>query len=162
MGELNGQPMANTKKAKVFQAVARTGRFTPALVLACALGGCVDLPKLVFSPPPIDLTSPIAKDVLAASNAKRPYPKFTEVPPTTPTDIRPVSAWSRNIYDTLLLRRQQEALEALYPQTLFDTQAWADAQKAYAAPPPPPDQSAQTEDYAKAQRERAKPPSPAS
>ncbi len=127
--------MVNTKKARVLPAAARAWRLAPAVALMCALGGCVDLPKLVFSPPPIDLTSPIAKDVLAASDAKRPYPKFTEVPPTAPTDIRPVSAWSRNIYDTLQLRRQQQALEALNPQTLFDTQAWADAQKAYATPP---------------------------
>ena len=154
--------MANTKKAKVLQSQARTLRFAPALALACALGGCVDLPKLAFSPPPVDLTSPIAKDVLAASDAKVAYPKFADVPPTAPTDIRPVSAWSRNIYDTLQLRRQQQALEALYPQTLFDTETWADAQKAYATAPPPPQAAAQTEDYAKEQRERAKPPSPAS
>jgi len=154
--------MANRKKANALQAVGRTMRFAPALFLACALGGCVDVPKLAFSPPPIDLTSPIAKDVLAADDAKGAYPKFADVPATAPTDIRPVSAWSRNIYDTLQLRREQQALETLNPQTLGDTQAWADAQKAYASPPPPPPRSAvQAEDYAKAQRERAKPPSPA-
>ena len=154
--------MANTKEAEVFQTATRALRFAPAVALACALGGCVDLPKLVFSPPPVDLTSPIAKDVLAASDAKRAYPKFADVPPTAPTDIRPVSAWSRNIYDTLQLRREQQALEALNPQTLFDTEAWANEQKAYATAPPPPPSASQTEDYAKAQRERAKPPSPAS
>lgn len=155
--------MADAKKTKVFQAVTRTGRFAPALALACLVGGCVNAPNMVFSPPPIDLTSPVAKDVLAASDAKGAYPRFSDVPAGAPTDIRPVSAWSRNIYDTLQLRRQQEALEALYPQTLHDTEAWAEAQKAYATPPPPSAQTAApTEDYAKVQRERAKPPSPAS
>ena len=156
--------MAHAKKTQLYQATTgRAVRLAPAFAVAGLLGGCVHAPNMVFSPPPIDLTSPIAKDVLAASAAKGAYPRFSDVPPGAPTDIRPVSAWSRNIYDTLQLRRQQAALEALYPQTLHDTESWAEAQKAYATLPPPPALSAApTEDYAKAQRERAKPPSPAS
>jgi hypothetical protein len=140
------------------------GRSAPAAALACALvcslGGCVDLPSLVFQPPPVDLTSPIAKDVQAASAVKRPYPKFADVPPIPPPDIRPASAWSQNTYDTLLMRRQQQALLALYPQTLFDTEGFAETNRAKAVAPPAPAATA-SEDYAKAQRGRATPPSPA-
>jgi hypothetical protein len=153
--------MARLTKAKLLQLAAIAGRTAPAVALACSLCACVDIPSYVFSPPRIDPTSPIIKDVQAASDANRPYPKFADVPPGAPTDIRPASAWSRNIYDTLQLRRQQQALEALYPQTLTNTQAWADAEKAKAVAPPPPGSSG-TEDYAKAQRDRAKLPSPAS
>jgi hypothetical protein len=153
--------MARLTKSTLQHTATTAGRLAPAAAATCLLGACVDLPKLAFSPPPIDLTSPIAKDVDAASKADKPYPKFADVPPGAPTDIRPASAWSRNIYDTLRLRREQQALEALYPQTLSGSEAWADAQKARAVPPPPPGGS-QTEDYAKTQRDRAKPPSPAS
>jgi hypothetical protein len=135
-------------------------RLAPAAALACALGGCVDLPSYVFKPPPVDLTSPIAKDVQAASAAKRPYPKFIDVPPIPPPDIRPASAWSKNTYDTLLMRRQQEALLALYPQTLSDTEGFAASNRAKAVAPPAPAATA-SEDYAKTQRGRATPPSPA-
>jgi hypothetical protein len=149
--------------AKVFRAAGRKARFAPAAGLACAvvlLGGCVDLPSYVFKPPPVDLTSPIAKDVQAASAANRPYPRFRDVPAVPPPDVRPASAWSQNTYDTLLLRRQQQALLALYPQTLFDTEAFAAANRAKAVAPPAPAASG-TEDYAKTQRDRATPPSPA-
>ncbi|HUO21447.1 MAG TPA: hypothetical protein VMU59_02925 [Caulobacteraceae bacterium] len=139
-----------------------------ALAPACAfglafisLGGCVDPTRLVFQPPPVALTSPLAKDIAAASAATGAYPKFVDVPATPPADIRPGSAWSNNTYDTLNLRRQQRALAALYPQTLFDTEGFAKANREKAVPPPaPPAPAAQGEDYAKAQRNRAIPPSP--
>lgn len=157
---MNGQPVAILTTATVFRAAGWAARLAPALGLACALAGCVDLPAKVFTPPPVDLTSPIAKDVQAASAANRPYPKFADVPPIPPPDIRPASAWSVNIYDTLELRREQQALAMLYPQTLFNTEGFAQTNKARAVAPPAPGTS-QSEDYAKAQRERAKPPSSA-
>lgn len=132
----------------------------PALAIACALGGCVDLPSAVFKPPLVDLTSPIAKDVEAASLAKGAYPKFVNVPATAPPDVRPGSAWSNNTYDTLNLRRQQQALAALYPQTLFNTEGFAQGNRAKAVAPAAPGANSQTEDYAKTQRQRATPPSP--
>jgi hypothetical protein len=162
---LNGQPVANVTTARDswswdFWAAASAGRVAFAVAIACALSGCVDLPSYVFKPPPVALTSPIAQDIQAASAAKGAYPKFSETPPSPPPDIRPGSAWSNNIYDTLQLRREQEALAALYPQTLFDTEGFAEANRAKAVAPPPPAVAIQTEAYAKAQRERATPPSP--
>ncbi|HVY35005.1 MAG TPA: hypothetical protein VG960_11365 [Caulobacteraceae bacterium] len=153
--------MAKSTKTSILQTVRTAGRLGPVAASLCLLGACANAPNMVLSPPPIDLTSPIAKDVAEASAADRPYPKFSDAPAGPPTDIRPASAWARSIYDTLRLRREQQAMEALYPQILTDTQAWADAQKARAAAPPPPP-AVGTEDYAKAQRDRAKQPSPAS
>jgi hypothetical protein len=139
-------------------------RLAPAIAAVCGLSACVAAPTFAFGPPPIDPTSPIAKDIQAASAANLPYPRFADVPPGPPTDIRPATAWTRNIYDTLRLRREQAALAALYPQTLFNADAFANAAKAQAVPPTPEQtaaQSARTEDYAKALRQRATPPSPA-
>ncbi len=151
--------MAIHTKTDISRVTATAGRIASVAALTCALGACVHAPNFALTPPPIDLTSPIAKDVQAASDADRPYPKFADIPSGPPTDIRPASAWSRNIYDTLRQRREQQVLEALYPQTPSDTEAWADAEKARTVAPPAPDASG-TEDYAKAQRDRAKPPSP--
>ena len=121
----------------------------------------MDLPSLVFKPPPVELTSPIKKDIEAADADKSAYPKFKYVPPSPPPDIRPASAWSQNTYDTLALRRSQEALLQLYPQTLYHTEAFAAENRAKAVAPPAPNGAAHTEDYAKTQRDRATPPSPA-
>jgi hypothetical protein len=139
----------------------RMRRLAPALVAACGLSACISAPKLAFAPPPIDPTSPIAKDIQAASDADLPYPRWADVPPGPPTDIRPATAWTRNIYDTLRLRREQEALAVLYPQTLFNADAFANTAKAQAVPPTPEQSAAQSEAKAKALRERATPPSPA-
>ena len=72
-------------RVKLFAALGPTGRIALAGVTVCALGsllgGCVDLPSVVFRPPPVELTSPIKADILAADAAKDPYPRFKEVPP---------------------------------------------------------------------------------
>ncbi len=155
--------MAILTTARFFQTQGAK-RIAFALASTCVLGlgvsACVDLPSKVFKPPPVDLTSPIAGDIAAASAASGAYPKFVNVPATAPPDIRPGSAWSANTYDTLNLRRQQQALAALYPQTVFDTDGFASANRAKAVAPPPTGQGGQTDAYAKAQRERATPPSP--
>ncbi len=118
---------------------------------------------MAFPPPPVDLTSPIAEDVKAASAANGAYPRFADIPPTAPTDIRPASAWTRNIYDTLRLRREQDALAALYPETDHNTEAFAAAERSKATPPPSPEiaRAAATAESAKIVRERAKTPSSA-
>jgi hypothetical protein len=152
-------PMA----APFLRGLWRTRRIASVIAVAWALTGCVDLPSMVFTPPPIEMTSPIRSEVEAASTAKVSYPRWSDVPLTAPTDIRPTTAWTRNIYDTLRLRRQQQALAALYPQILFDAPGFAYAGKAFATPPGTPGQvSAQpaaSDDYAKAQRALATPPS---
>ena len=132
-----------------------------ACALASGLGGCVDLPGVVFKPPPVELTSPIRADIAAADASKDPYPRFKDVPPTAPPDIRPASTWSQNTYDVLALRRSQGALLQMYPQTLTDTEGFAATNRAKAVAPPAPTNATHTDDYAKTQRARATPPSPA-
>ena len=131
-------------------------------VSAVGLSGCADLPKYPFAQPPVDVASPIADDIRKANAAGAPYPTFAQVP-DLPQDLRPTTAWTRNIYDTLRLRRQMQALAVLYPQTLADSDAFANAGKLKAQAPAAPAaavQSAKADQFAKDQRERAKAPSP--
>jgi hypothetical protein len=137
--------------------------------LACGLGlgllgGCTGLTNKVFPEPSMAVRSPLAAEVKKADLAHAGYPAFFNIP-DKPTDIRPTSAWTRNIYNTLRLRRQNLALEALYPQTLYGASAFAQEQRARAAPPLTPAEAAALADrtaaFAKEGRARATPPSPA-
>ena len=159
--------MAQRLRAPIQQAAPRAA---PAAVLGglifvagLGLGGCVSLPANPFAQPPVDMTSPIAADIKKANPPGAPYPTFAQIP-DVPQDVRPATAWTRNIYDTLRLRRQMQALAVLYPQTLTDTDAFAEANKKKAvAPVPPAEPAAETakaNKFAKDQRERAKAPSP--
>ncbi len=131
---------------------------------AVALGGCGHLPTGPFPQPQADVTSPIAADLRAANPAGAPYPSFLQVPPA-PQDVRPVTAWTRNIYNTLRLRRQLRAQAVLNPQSLYGAEAFAkDARLTAAAPITPAEAAAQTDKTnrdAKALRDRATAPSPA-
>jgi hypothetical protein len=131
---------------------------------AASLCGCVDLPKGPFTPPPPDVTSPIAGDILKLDLKTAGYPSFVNVP-QRPLDVRPTSAWTRNIYNTLRARRQMQALQELYPQTLYGGGAFEQENRALAAPPLSPEEAAaraeQTAAFSKSGRERATPPSPA-
>jgi hypothetical protein len=128
------------------------------------LGGCAHLPSYPFYQPPVDVTSPIAEDIRKASPDTEAYPSFLSVPPL-PQDVRPVSAWTRNVYNTLRERRQSQAMTVLYPQSLYGAEAFAKEQRLKAAPPMTPAQAAAQSDatakFAKDQRDRAKAPSPA-
>ena len=147
--------------ATFLRTLGRLRCVAPAIAVACVASACSAGSKLAFgAPTAVDPTSPLAAEVRAASKDKSAYPRFADVPPA-PTDVRPATAWTRNVYDTLQQRRRQTALDALYPQILFGTEAWAKAARAEAVVPPTPEQSAQTEAYAKALRDRATPPPPA-
>jgi hypothetical protein len=128
------------------------------------LGGCVHVPSYPFYQPPVDVTSPIAEDIRKASPATEAYPSFVSVP-SLPQDVRPASAWTRNVYNTLRERRESQAMAVLYPQSLYGAQAFAEEQRLKAAPPISPAEaaalSAKTAKFAKDQRDRAKAPSPA-
>jgi len=116
-----------------------------------------------FAEPPVDVTSPLAADIGKSNPATAPYPTFLSVP-QRPQDIRPVTAWTRNIYNTLRLRRQMQAMEVLYPQELYGAEAFAKQAREQAATPILPSEAAAQTDksnqFAKAQRDRAKAPSP--
>ncbi len=128
------------------------------------LGACADLPKYPFAQPPVDVTSPLAEDLRQVNPTNAAYPSFRQVP-DMPTDVRPATAWTRNIYNTLRLRRQMQAQQVLYPQSLYGTEAFAQEERNKAAAPLTPAQAAANADktaaFAKSQRDRAKAPSPA-
>jgi hypothetical protein len=108
-----------------------------AMALAAAmLGGC-GATRTAFGPLQFDKSSPAAPAIASTSVAGKPYPSFLDVP-NQPTDVRPVSAWNRNIFDTLAARRQLEAFQVAYPQTLYGAEAFAQEARAEATPPPPP------------------------
>ncbi len=141
----------------------------PLLVAAAAAAtcACANLPTSnVLAPPGIDPTSAVAQDVHRASTMDGPFPDFRDIP-LPPTDVRPVSAWSRTIYDTVRLRRQLIVEAALAGPAPTDTVAFFQDTKARVTPPISPSAAAaalpqnQTGAFAAGVRQRATPPSPA-
>lgn len=133
------------------------------IALAAGLGAC-SVARTAFGPLQYDKTSPAAGAIASTSVAGQPYPTFAQVP-SQPDDVRPISAWSRNIFDTLAARRQVEALQLVQPQTLYGAEAFAQQAQAEVAPPLTPEQAKAQGDksaaFAKDGRERATRPSPA-
>ena len=130
---------------------------------AISLGAC-SAARAAFGPLQYDKNSPAAGAIASTDVSKQPYPTFAQVP-SQPDDVRPTTAWSRNIFDTLAARRQMEALQVVQPQTLYGAEAFAQQSRALAAPPLTSEQakaqSDQSAAFAKEGRARAKPPSPA-
>lgn len=130
---------------------------------AAGLGGC-SIARTAFGPLQYDKTSPAAAAIASTDVSQQPYPTFALVP-SQPDDVRPISAWNRNIFDMMAARRQMDAFEVVNPQTFYGAEAFAQQARAEAAPPPAPagaqapaDSSAAPAKDAKA---RATPPSPA-
>lgn len=127
---------------------------------AASLTGCAESSRIFgLSSPPVDADSPIAKDVIYASQHPGPYPTFSDIP-KTPTDVRPVSAWKAAVTNLQDRKAMLEARAAQLPPAPNDTEAFAAAQRSRAVAPPPVSESSgqQTEAEAKALRERATPP----
>ncbi len=136
-------------------------------IAAATTCACADLPKIdALGPPPVDQTSPVVKEVEAASRLNAAYPRFSDIP-DVPRDIRPVRAWSRSIYDTLRLRRLLIIEASVAGPAPSDTDAFAQGLRdATTSPGAPPAQTAaqagqQTGAFVQGARERAKPPSSA-
>ncbi len=146
-------------------ALARSLRRTLSSLAAFAVlaGGCAHLPSGPFPQPPVDVTSPLAAQIRQVNPPSAPYPSFLSVP-SRPQDVRPATAWTRNIYNTIRLRRQMRALALLNPQELYGAEAFAkQARQQVAAPMSPEEAAAQSEKsnrLAKELRDRAKAPSP--
>jgi hypothetical protein len=166
--ELNEEPVVFLM-ADGFARSCRDLRVHPAAVAAAVaglcltLGACANLPTGPFAEPPVDVTSPIAADIQKLDPKHAAYPSFLNIP-SQPDDVRPASAWTRNIFDTLRDRREAQALVVVYPQTLYGAEAFAQEARAKAAPPITPAeataQADKTSAFAKAQKARATPPSP--
>jgi hypothetical protein len=134
-----------------------------ALGLGLGLGAC-SVTRTAFGPLQYDKSSPAAGAIATTDVSKQPYPSFLQVP-SQPEDVRPTTAWNRNIFDTLAARRQLEAFQMVYPQTLYGAEAFAQESRALAAAPLTPEEIQAQADRAKAfaaeGQARATPPSPA-
>ena len=140
---------------------------------AAGLGGC-SVTRAAFGPLQYDKSSPAAPAIASTDVSKQAYPSMLQVPPQ-PDDVRPISAWNRNIFDMLAARRQMDAFEVAFPQTFYGAEAFAQQAKIDVTPPSSPDdakaQDPKAQDpkvlgdkaaaAAKQARERATPPSPA-
>jgi hypothetical protein len=130
---------------------------------AAGLCGC-SATRAAFGPLQYDKDSPAASAIASTNVSAQAYPSLLQVPPQ-PDDVRPISAWNRNIFDMLAARRRMDAFQVAFPQTLYGAEAFAQQAKIDAAPPAL-SEDAKTEGdkaaaNAKQARERATPPSPA-
>jgi hypothetical protein len=110
--------------------------------------------RAALGPLQYDKTSPAAGAIATTSVKGQPYPSFLDVP-SQPSDVRPVSAWSRDIFAVLADRRQVDAYQVAFPQTLYGAQAFVQQSKIDLTPPP------LSPAAAAAVAARATPPSPA-
>jgi hypothetical protein len=134
------------------------------LALTC-LGGCsVPWTAAGFSHAPVDPSSPVAQDVIRASQHPGAFPRFADIP-KAPTDLRPASDWQVDIKDMQARQAQLETqVAALPPVSPESTEPYAAQTRAKlgaaAGQSSPPDQRQRTEAEARALRERATPPPP--
>ena len=136
-------------------------RLALAIVAVACAAGCA-LPGQIagVTALPVDANSPVARDVVKASQHPGPYPRFADIP-KTPTDVRSPAEWRVAVADVERRKAALDAEAASLPAPQTDTQAFA-ARTLSKAPPstdaPAADQAARTESYAKSLRERATPP----
>ena len=142
--------------------LSRLGWLGLAIGFAALASGCESLPKFKYAEDtPIDLSSPVAKDVIEAARHPGPYPRFADIP-KLPRDVRSAAAWDKAV---LAVKADQASLDretgelAAQPA---DTDAFAaEGRRATAvAPAEVPTAASQAESaaYAKALRNRVKPP----
>ena len=141
-----------------------TALFAASVIACTALGlGACSVGRTAFGPLQYDKASPAAGAIASTSVKQQPYPSFLDVP-SQPDDVRPISAWNRNIFDTLAARRVNEAYQVANPQTLYGAEAFAQEGQAQAAPPITADQAQALTDqstaFAREGQARAKRPSP--
>lgn len=139
----------------------RAGRLAAAAAALCA-AGCAAPGLHSAARTPIAIESPIVQDVMAARRRPGPFPRFADIP-KAPADIRPASAWKMDVVDLEARREDLQSQVAALPQPPADTEDFAAhtrAQMPETGPAPTPDSRQQSEDYARALRERATPPPP--
>lgn len=127
--------------------------FGAAVAVACTGLGACSVARTALGPLQYDKNSPAAGAIATTDVSKQAYPSFLQVQPQ-PDDVRPISAWNRNIFDLLATRRQMEAYQLAFPQTLYGGEALVQQSQVEATPPPSPDAP-------NAPAARATPPSPA-
>lgn len=141
--------------------------FIGTITLACAISaaafgvsGCADIRAATnLQPLPVNPSSPIAAEAVAASNTPAPIPPFTAVPPK-PTDVRPAAAYKSAVVDVVAERRSFNRWIAANPPIIDNTDAYAAAQRARVAGQKPVDaqRQAEADAFAAKLRESAKSP----
>ena len=130
--------------------------------VACAamgLGAC-GVTRTAFGPLQYDKSSPAAPAIASTSVKDLGYPSFLNVP-SQPSDVRPTTAWNRNIFDMLAVRRQMDAFQVVMPQSFLGAEAFSQQGRADATPPPAPADTPALAAPGKTTPARATPPSPA-
>jgi hypothetical protein len=130
-------------------------------IAAIAAGAiCATLPRAlsaaVAAPSPAPLLPP---DLVADAAAVHAYPTFCAIP-AAPTNVRTASAFKALVVDTRVAGARVVASTAPSTFSLTDTEAFAAAARAFAAPPAPMSSTDQspTEAFATSARDRALPP----
>lgn len=137
---------------------AKSLRLLLCLGAAATLGACASNP---LADAPVDPTSPVAANVAAIANTRRPFPEFSSIP-KRPTDERPVAAWASAAGEVQQTSAELARQTAPETWTLQNTETFAaQAQAAVRDEPASQRAGGDTEAFAREQRERATPPPPA-
>lgn len=131
-------------------------RFLGVAAAAALLSGCIGNP---IASAKVDPKSPIAAEVAKLSRQDRDYPSFSEIPPK-PTDLRPLQVYGERANKVLAARNQLQAATAENTWSLNNTTAFAARARRDAGPDVGPPTAAETEAFANAVRKRATPPPP--
>jgi hypothetical protein len=124
---------------------------------ACALlGGCVGNP---LAEAQVDPRSPVAAEVPNAIRAGPDYPTFAEIP-AAPKDLRPKPLYGAQAAELDRTRAQVVRETAPDTWTLSNTEGFAAQARQAAGPEVAPASPADTEAFANALRKRATPPPP--
>lgn len=133
-------------------------RFLGVAAVAALLSGCVTNPVASAK---VDPNSPIAAEVAKLTKNDRDYPTFSEIPPA-PTDLRPVQVYGQRAQTVVAARDRLQAATAPNTWALTgNTTAFAAGARRAAGPDLGPSTAADTEAFANAVRKRATPPPPA-
>lgn len=142
---------------KPFRGAGRLASACAALAAAAALAGCASN----SSGAAVDKTSPAAPAIAELPKTLGPYPRWSQFP-RGPQPAPPPSEIARSVSDLQTAQANLLSSESKLQWTLSGTTGFAEETRgqinpAYAAPPPA-DERAQTEAYARSLREKATPP----
>lgn len=130
--------------------------FLGVAVLAALLTGCATPVASVK----VDPHSPIAPEVAKLASADKDYPSFNEIP-AKPTDLQSPKVYGARANELLTARAQLDAATTPNTWTLGNTNSFLARAQSDAGPALGPPTNADTEAFANAIRKRATPPPPA-
>ena len=123
---------------------------------AALLAGCMSTP---IASTKVDPASPIAPEVAKLATADKDFPNFNEIPPK-PTDLRPPRIYGERARALETARDEMDAATAPNTWTLRETGAFESRAQADAGPDLGAPTNTDTEAFADALRKRATPPPP--